>query len=87
MKSRAAIRDSATVSQSRSILTSAPQQEFAPSYKASHREATEQCLEPDSKAKPWSRSILTGTIKIRSTARADLIFMAPATGIEPVTNP
>ena len=34
-----------------------------------------------------SRSILTDTIKTRSAARADLIFMAPATGIEPVTNP
>ena len=26
----------------------APQQEFAPSYKASDAEATEQCFEPDS---------------------------------------
>ena len=40
-----------------------------------------------SEALPRSRSILTSTIKRRSTARADLLFMAPATGIEPVTNP
>ena len=40
-----------------------------------------------SKAEPWNRSILTSTIKRRSTARADLLFMAPATGIEPVTTP
>ena len=33
-----------------------------------------------------SRSIQASTIKIRSTLLADLIFMAPATGIEPVTN-
>ena len=46
-----------------------------------------QRFAPDSKSKPWSRPILTSTIKRRSTARADLLFMAPATGIEPVTNP
>ena len=34
-----------------------------------------------------SRSIQASTIKIRSTLLADLIFMAPATGIEPVTTP
>ena len=68
------------------LIFMAPATGICSVLQASHREG-EQCFEPDSKAQPWSRLILTGRIKTRSTARVALIFMAPATGIEPVTNP
>ena len=84
-----------------------PQQEFAPSCKASEAEATEQCFEPDSATLGgrlgFTVSIGLSANKVESFRRAgsiphcgnkkmprperDKAFLAPATGIEPVTTP
>ena len=64
------------------------QQEFAPSCKASDAEATVQCYEPDpASLRSQSRFDCEDEIVKESAMRADSFTMAPATGIEPVTNP
>ena len=46
------------------------------------------CFEPDSATLSLAEQVdQESTIKTRSAKMADLVFMAPATGIEPVTNP
>ena len=60
-----------------------PQQEFAPSCKASDAEATEQCFEPDSA----SRSRLAARESKSAHAVGHGRILAPTTGIEPVTTP
>ena len=57
------------------------QQESASPYKVSHSETARLGFEPVSATGRRAGRFSANTIKIRSTVKADLIFMAPATGI------
>ena len=64
-----------------------PQRESTSPYKVSARDGEAVIRIQFRYASLAKRVRREDEIKIRSTEMVDLIFMAPATGIEPITNP